>query len=206
MSIFILLFIIIFINHAVNGELIESVQGMWAEILSFSLEDGELVEVIGEGKAEVNYLDYKIEGDYIRYQVQTSDIHSKGNVCMNTEDYQLFTEKISAKLEKGTFAAQGEVLFRGSNLEVHSDKLYIEEKEELMTFAGNVILELNEIKAVADTLIYYSANKILFLEGNVSGENEKIEFSGNKMEINLETEQIKLQDGAGMFLKAAGDD
>lgn len=168
--------------------------------MSFNLEDGELLEVIGEGRAEVNYTGYQIKGDYIRYQVQTSDIESRGNVFVNTEDYQLFTEMISGELEKGVFTVEGKVLFRRNNLEIHSDKLYID-GEGLMTFSGNVTLEYDEIKAAADTLIYDSVNKIVLLEGNVSGENEEIEFSGEKMEIDLETEKIKLQNGAGMILK-----
>lgn len=185
-------------------------EGLWADSISTSFAEGTAEKVIAEGNALMYYranegeANYRIEADYIEYSLLTDDIYIKGNISFNNEDYQLYTDKINGNLERGLFEAVGDVLLEGSELEINSVELSVQDNERIMVFKGDVTLNYNEVKASADTVIYEPDKDLALLEGNVKGENEEMKISGDKMELNLKNEQMKLLGKAEFLFKNEG--
>ncbi len=211
---FIFIFISVFIfisafSLTVIGEEIIArgeTEGLWADSISTSLIEGSVSEVVAEGNSLMVYDNYKIEADFINYNMQTDDIIIKGSVFFDNGEYNLYTDEIIGNLLEQEFEAIGDVRLEGEQLNVSSEGLLIKEQSHTMTFTGNVAFKYNEIEAVADIVRYDSETQIAILEGNVKGQHGSLSLSGGKMEINLKNEKMKLLGKAELLFNNEGEE
>lgn len=76
--------------------------------------------------------------------------------------------------------------------------------EGLFIFTGNVLLLYKEIQVQADSLNYEREQDLLVLEGNINGQNGDLKLSGERMELDLNSEKIKLQGRAELLFGDKG--
>lgn len=207
--IMLIMFILIF-NFTVIAEGVVSRgegEGLWADTISTSFLEGSAEKVTAEGNTLMIYDNYRIESDFINYNMQTADVFIEGNIKFNTDQYTLYTDQMTGNLDNMEFKAVGNVQLKGDQgLDVSSRKLFIQEKEHKMKFIDNVVFKYKEIEAVADTAVYYSEKEIVLLEGNVTAERTDLRLSGEKMEINLGDEKMRLLGEAELLFSNEGEE
>ncbi|NLJ83658.1 MAG: hypothetical protein GX336_01940 [Halanaerobiaceae bacterium] len=178
-------------------------EGLWADqiITVFAENTAELI--IAEGNVLLIYEDYQIMADYIEYEYLDEVIEIKGNISLNSGDYQLTAERLNGNLKGKNFTARDEVYFQSEELKINSLMLEME-NEDVFYFTGNVFLVYREIQVRADRLKYDRQQERLILKGNIKGKNADLNLAGEYMEIDLDSEKIKLQGKAELLFKDKG--
>ena len=178
-----------------------------ADSISTSFLEGSVEEVIAEGNTLMIYDNYRIESDFIKYQMQSEDVFIKGDIVLTTDQYKLYTAQMTGNLDSMELKAVGDVQFKGDDgLDINSRELLVQEKKQMMKFMDNVLFKYGEIEAVADTATYYSEKEIVILEGNVTANRGDLQLSGEKLEVNLENEKMRLLGKAELLFRNEGEE
>jgi len=181
----------------------EEPEGLWADRITSFFADNGVDLLIAEGNALLVYEDYHIKADYIEYDYPGESIEIKGNISLSVGDYFLRAKSLSGNLNEKSFVARDEVYFQADDLKINSISLEMK-NEGLFIFTGNVLLLYKEIQVQADSLNYEREQDLLVLEGNINGQNGDLKLSGERMELDLNSEKIKLQGRAELLFGDKG--
>ncbi|MFW6021975.1 MAG: LptA/OstA family protein [Halanaerobiaceae bacterium] len=207
-----ILFLLLFILSAANNAAaptssVSQQQGIWADSITTSLVNEDTIDsIVAEGSALLRYNDIEVTSDYIEYNMGSEDVFISGNVDFHLDNYRLQAEELSGNLADMTLSARDDVIFSGEELRIMASSVSFDESKEEVVFTGETSLKYREIQASADTLIYNYQNEVAYLEGNVISQQNGLRLSGSRLEIDLESEKVKLLGQAELLFEEEAEE
>ncbi|MFP4662433.1 MAG: LptA/OstA family protein [Halanaerobiales bacterium] len=189
-----------------NALLIYENYSIKADIIEYNMQTKDIA---AEGNIVFNDGEYILYADRITGNLSSQDFNAVGNVIFEGshqgEALKLTSEELTVRNNNPENIAEQNGSENSTAQDNNSGNIASRNNAQLMTFTGDVSLRYGEIETYSDSLRYNTADNTAFLEGNVSGRQEEIRLSGEKVEIDLNTEKMRLLNG-GLLFNSEGEE
>lgn len=180
-----------------------------ADEITINTEDGEQ-EIVAQGNARVVYDKMAFSGDTIHYNTDSEDISLEGDITLVDEDHTIKGDTLDGNIGRGIFTIDGgekEVEITGPQLYAAAGVINYRRNEGLLVLEQNPVFTYKELEAAADKITYNLEKRTALLSGNVEGvQGDGREFSAERIDVNMETEEIKMSGRANFIIKEKESD